>query len=180
MSHVNKQACLLWDLYSYDVWLVLFCLSGSAGDLLTIALVVVASVLVGVDNELLNRDVKAEIAEHSHSDLIGLDGTLGLGDGSIGHHIGTTSLLGLLKGKRDTADGSSLNALHQVGHETADLVAETLGGDLSDLLADLLVDLEVSGQLGVVVLHNLATSALHSLSTNTALNRKQYIYKHKR
>ena len=50
----------------------------------------------------------------------------------------------LLKLEGDTADGSLLDALHEVGGETSDLVAEALRGDDGNLIADLLVGVAVS------------------------------------
>jgi hypothetical protein len=56
----------------------------------------------------------------------------------------------LLKLKRDTSNGATLNPLHQVGRVPSDLVAETLGGNDGDFIADALVDFEVEGEFGVV------------------------------
>lgn len=52
----------------------------------------------------------------------------------------------------DTADGTTLDTLHQVRSVTGNLVAETLGGNDGDLIAKALVGLEVESQLGVVTL----------------------------
>jgi hypothetical protein len=49
----------------------------------------------------------------------------------------------LLKLEGDTANGSLLDTLHQVGGETGNLVAETLRGDDGNLIADLLVGVAV-------------------------------------
>ena len=48
----------------------------------------------------------------------------------------------------------------------ADLVAEALGGNDSDLIADALVGLEVQGELGVVTLNDDLGGLLDGLGTN--------------
>lgn len=48
----------------------------------------------------------------------------------------------------------------------ADLVAQTLGGDDSDLVADALVGLEVESELGVVPLNDDLGGLLDSLCAN--------------
>ncbi len=49
---------------------------------------------------------------------------------------------------------------------SADLVAEALGGDDSNLIADALVGLEVEGELGVVPLNDDLGGLLNGLGTN--------------
>lgn len=49
----------------------------------------------------------------------------------------------LLKLERDTANGTSLNPLHQVGGESSNLVSKTLGRNDGNLIADLLVGVAV-------------------------------------
>ena len=71
----------------------------------------------------------------------------------------------LLKLEGDTTDGSALDTLHQVGGETSNLVAETLGGDDGDLGSNLLVGLEVQGKTGVVLLDENLGGPLDSLSS---------------
>jgi len=62
---------------------------------------------------------------------------------STGHARRTVVVLALslllLKLEGDTANGSLLNTLHEMGSETSNLVAETLRGDDGNLVADLLV-----------------------------------------
>lgn len=60
----------------------------------------------------------------------------------------------LLELEGDTADGTTLDTLHQVRGVTSNLVAETLGGNDGDLIAKTLVGLEVQGELGVVTLND--------------------------
>jgi hypothetical protein len=60
----------------------------------------------------------------------------------------------LLQLEGDTADGTTLDTLHQVGGVAGNLVAEALGGDDGNLIADALVGLEVEGELGVVSLND--------------------------
>ena len=106
---------------------------------------------------------------------------LGLGNiqsGDLRNVLILALTLLLLKLEGDTADGATLNTLHQVGGVTSNLiiinqhlnpprnplslstgwkicsylVAETLGGNDGDLIAKALVGLEVERQLGVVTL----------------------------
>ena len=98
---------------------------------------------------------------------VGVDGEGGDVDlGLLGDEVHATLALSLLQLEGDVADRALLDALHEVSHESGDLVAETLGGDDGDFLGDLLVQLEVQGELGVVLLHDLASGALHSLGTD--------------
>lgn len=63
----------------------------------------------------------------------------------------------------DTADGTTLDTLHQVSGVTGDLVAKTLGGDDGDFIADALVGLEVQGELRVVTLNDDLGGLLNGL-----------------
>lgn len=74
----------------------------------------------------------------------------------------------LLKLEGDTANGSLLDTLHQVGGETSDLVAKTLRGDDGDLIADLLVGVEVESKTRVVLLDHNARSTLDGLGANAS------------
>jgi len=65
------------------------------------------------------------------------------------------------------------NGKKTYGSETSDLVADTLGGKVSNLLSDTLVRVEVKGELGVVLLDQLTGSTLDDLVTNTALYKKK-------
>jgi len=128
---------------------------------------------LGVDVELAALGVLGEVQSRDLGDVLVLALTL---------------LLLELEG--DTTDGSTLDALHQVGgvagnlfgrvRDTAStnrldsplccskthLVAEALGGDDGDLIADALVGLEVEGQLGVVPLNDDLGGLLDSLGAN--------------
>jgi hypothetical protein len=97
----------------------------------------------------------------------------------------------LLKLEGDSADGSTLDPLHQVGRESGNLVAETLGRDDGDLITDLLVgvavgrpreqrgggegdagDSQVESKTGVVLLDDDSRRSLNGLGTNsTPANR---------
>lgn len=97
-----------------------------------------------------------------------LDGRL------LGDEVHAALALLLLKLQGDTANrDTSVNAAHQVGNETGDLVTHALGGNDGNLISDTLVAVEVEGESGVETLDNSAGRALHSLSTNTTLKRKQ-------
>ena len=58
--------------------------------------------------------------------------------GDLGDVVVLALALLLLELERDTTDGTLLDTLHQMGDETGDLVAKTLGGDDGDLLSDLM------------------------------------------
>jgi len=102
-----------------------------------------------------------------------------LGAGEVeGGDLGDVLVLALtllfLKLEGDAADGTTLDALHQVGGVSSNLVAETLGGNdgnlsgalapartaaavvrcAAHLIADPLVGLEVERELGVVTLND--------------------------
>ena len=53
--------------------------------------------------------------------------------GDLGDVLVLALTLLFLELERDAADGTTLDALHQVGGVTGDLVAKTLGGDDGDL-----------------------------------------------
>jgi hypothetical protein len=106
-----------------------------------------------------------------------------------GRDLGDVLVLALallfLELERDTADGTTLDTLHQVSGVTGDLlavsallannsriwqrsylVAQALGGNDGNLIADALVGLEVESQLGVVTLNDDLGGLLDSLGTN--------------
>jgi len=83
--------------------------------------------------------------------------------GNLGNVLILALALLLLQLEGDTADWSTLDALHQVCSVTGDLVAETLGGNDGDLIADTLVGLKVEGELGVVALNDDLGGLLDSL-----------------
>jgi len=108
----------------------------------------------------------------------GLEQVLGLGidlnsRGIESRELGDVVVLALalllLKLEGDTTDGSALDTLHQMGGETSDLVAETLGGDDGNLGSNLLVGLEVQSQTRVVLLDEDLGGPLDSLGTNATL-----------
>jgi hypothetical protein len=68
-----------------------------------------------------------------------------------------------------------LNALHQVGDEASNLVAEALGGDDSNLIGNLLVGLEVQSEARVVLLDELASGPLDGLGSDTTLLKRKEI-----
>lgn len=76
----------------------------------------------------------------------------------------------LLQLERDTANGTALDTLHEVGGETGNLVAKTLGGDDGNLIDDTLVLVEVDvRETRVVLLDEDARGTLGSLGANTTL-----------
>jgi len=134
-----------------------------------------------------------------HTYAEGLEEVLGLGIdiklsalgvlGEVeGRHFGDVLILALsllfLELERDTTDGTTLNALHEMGGVTSNLfhlalecanrlvmqksylVAKTLGGNDGNLIADSLVGLKIESQLGVVSLNDDLGGLLNGLSTN--------------
>jgi hypothetical protein len=59
--------------------------------------------------------------------------------GDLGDVLVLALTLLFLELEGDTADGATLDTLHQVGGVTGDLVAETLGGNDSDLCSGLAI-----------------------------------------
>jgi hypothetical protein len=142
---------------------------------LSTLLAVTAGLAEGVDGGLLdlNGSDTSKVLE-----VQGLEQSLSLGidlngRGVEGRELGDVVVLALalllLELEGDTTDGSTLDTLHQVGGETGDLVAETLGGDDGNLGGDLLVGLEVQGETRVVLLDQDLGGSLDSLGTNATL-----------
>jgi hypothetical protein len=88
--------------------------------------------------------------------------------GLLGDPIESSLSLFLLDFEGDALDGSALDTLDEVGSESCDFVAETLGGDLGDLREDLLVDVEVVGQLLVVLLEQDLGGSLHGFGSDSS------------
>ncbi len=78
---------------------------------------------------------------------------------------GLTLLLLQLQG--DAANRASLDALHQVGDETGDLVSHSLGRNDGNFASDLLVDMEIKSQARVVLLDDHSGGLLNGLSSDT-------------
>lgn len=78
--------------------------------------------------EVLGLGIDIELA------ALGVLGEVESGD--LGNVLILALTLLLLKLEGDTADGATLNALHQVGGVAGNLVAEALGGNDGDLIAD--------------------------------------------
>jgi len=78
----------------------------------------------------------------------------------------TTLTLLLLKLERNATDGALLNTLHEMGHETSDLVAHGLGRNESNLSADTLVGVEVESKTRIVLLDDGTSSLLDGLYTH--------------
>jgi hypothetical protein len=96
----------------------------------------------GASIEIFDSITYAEGLEEVLGLLIDVEGTrLGvLGEvesGDLGDVLVLALTLLFLELEGDTADGTTLNALHQVGGVSSDLVAETLGGNDGDLFGAL-------------------------------------------
>lgn len=69
----------------------------------------------------------------------------------------------------NATNGSALDALHKMSHETGDLVSKTLARDDGDLLAYSLVGVKVESQSSVVLLDDHSRRLLDGLGTNATL-----------
>lgn len=105
---------------------------------------------------------------------VGLGVDLGLfldvDGGALGDEVESSFSFLLLDLQRDSLDGTSLDALHQVSRITGDLVPQSLCGHFGVVGQDLLVNVEVEGQLQVVSLHELSGGSLHGLGSDSALH----------
>lgn len=89
----------------------------------------------------------------------------------LGDEVHSALALLLLELKGDAADGALVNALHEVGGETGDLVAHALGGGDGDLIDNSLVGVEVHRETGVVLLHDGLRRLLDGLGSDSLLCR---------
>ena len=113
-----------------------------------------------------------ELFDESVENLIaGLD-VLDLDLRSLGDEIHLSLTLLFLESERDTADGSDLDSLHEMGGETGDLVSESLGLDDSAVINDSFVGVEIVGEFTVVFLDDSSGGSLDSLSSNATLYAK--------
>lgn len=121
-----------------------------------------------VDNLQLANLVALHALQQGHG--VGVDGNLvNLQSTLLGNIVITALALLLLQAERDATDGATLDAAHQTGRVTGNLVAQTLGRNLSKVVEDALVGLEVQGELGVVLLDENAGSALNGFGADAAL-----------
>jgi hypothetical protein len=91
----------------------------------------------------------------------------------LGNEVHSALALLLLKLKGDAADGALVNALHEVGGETGDLVAHALGGGDGNLVDNSLVGVEVHRETGIVLLHDGLRRLLDGLGSDTLLRREE-------
>lgn len=95
----------------------------------------------------LNLFAESEFLDHGHS--LAVDGDLICLDlGASRHNVVASLAFFLLKLKRDSSDGALLDASHQVGGVSGNLVSESLGADLGGLVDHSFVDVEVQSQPG--------------------------------
>ena len=120
------------------------------------------------DSDSNGANVDAEGLEH----LVGLRVDLNVGNsegGLLGDDVHAALALLLLKAQGNATDGAAGNALHGVGDVSSNLVAQTLGGDNSDLVAKLLVHVEIVAELAVPLLNDRASGFLNCLGANATL-----------
>jgi hypothetical protein len=121
-----------------------------------------------------NNDARHTSEANGLQELVGLRVNDDLGseilhDRVVRDDVLTALTLLLLELEGDSADGALSDTLHQVSGEASNLVAQTLGGDLSDLADDLLVGGEVHSKLSVVLLNNDTSGLLDGLSSDATL-----------
>ena len=105
---------------------------------------------------------------------VGVDGDGLLLEGrDLGDEVHSALALLLLELEGDTADGALVNALHEVGGETGDLVAHALGWKDGNLIDNTLVGVEIQSESSVVFLDDSASTLLDSLGTDTLKETKQ-------
>jgi hypothetical protein len=69
----------------------------------------------------------------------------------------------------DSTDGSLLDAAHQMGGKTGNLVAKTLAGDNGNFGSQTLVGLEIEGKTRIILLDEDTAGLLNSLCTDATL-----------
>ena len=99
--------------------------------------------LLHAGNSLAESEVLDHVAQHLVA--VELD-VLDLDLRPLGDEVHLAFALFFLEAEGDAADGALLDALHEVGGETSDLVSEALGLDNSDVVDNALVDVEVGGK----------------------------------
>lgn len=72
----------------------------------------------------------------------------------------------------DSAHRSLLDALHEMGNETCNHVAQSLRGDDSYFISNSLVGLEIESETGVVLLNDDACCLFDELGSDTTLQHK--------
>jgi hypothetical protein len=120
-----------------------------------------------VDGDRLEAKVLEEVLGLAIDVELATLGVLGeVQSGDLRNELILALTLLLLKLEGDTADGTTLDTLHQVGGVAGNLVAQALGGNDSDLITDTLVGLEIERKPWVISLdHNLG-GLLDGLGTN--------------
>ena len=113
------------------------------------------------------REVNLELLEHVSSVSINLNGVL-LDERDVRDIVELLLTLLLLELERDAAHGAALDAAHEVGEVSGNLVAHALGWHNGALVDNTLVDVEVKGEAVVILLNNLARSALDGFGANAS------------
>ena len=124
----------------------------------------------GHERERRRLDVQETVHAHvlEHVAGVGVDSdSVDIAFGTVWHKLQSALALLLLQFEGYAADWTALDPLHQVRGEVSDLVPQICGRDRGHLLGDLLVHLEVQGQFGSVLLHDLARGPLHCIGADT-------------
>ena len=111
---------------------------------------------------------KVHRLQESVSVLINLNATQAEGRFSGDVVVLALALL-FLQLERNSADGSLLDAAHEMGGETGNLVAEALAAADGHIGEEALVGLEVESEARVILLNEEARSLLDGLGTNATL-----------
>lgn len=127
-------------------------------------------VVVGLD--VAGREVDLERLEHIGGVGVDLDRVL-LDERDVRDVVELLLALLLLELERDAAHGAALDAAHQVREISGNLVAHALGRHDGDLVHDAFVDVEVERETVVVLLDDLARSALDGFGADASHLRKE-------
>jgi hypothetical protein len=119
-------------------------------------------------NRVGDRDTSEVLKVQGLKELVGFRINLnnrGIQGRELGHKVVTTLTLFFLKLEGDTGNRTTGDTLHQMGGETSNLVAKTLGLNDGDLIKDLLVDLEIKSKTRIVLFNNDTRGLLDSLGS---------------
>jgi hypothetical protein len=119
-------------------------------------------------NRVGDRDTSEVLKVQGLKKLVGFRINLnnrGIQGRELGDKVVTTFTLLFLKLEGDTGNRATGDTLHQMGGETSNLVAKTLGLNDGDLVKDLLVDLEIKSKTRIVLFNNDTRGLLDSLGS---------------
>jgi hypothetical protein len=148
-------------------------------SLVAVALVATATALATLEATLVERLgggslLKLEAGQvahvhglkHIHGILVNLN-QVNIDGRDVWDEVHAPLALLLLQLQGDAANGTPLDALHQVSREASNLVAKPLGLNYSDLLAHPLVGVKVKSEAAIILLDDDTRSLLDCFRANT-------------